>query len=434
MNNYFGEKWNKKILLKLIIILIVVLLLVVVSLFIYLNNGFNFFADTLPKNIDSAPYSIQTGRQALPKDYLISIDSTHSKQVLGVLLDQNTVVRYGENDDADQIPSFVDKAGAVWFRTEEIIDANSYDTYFIDRDETREEELFEAETEHLLPSLENDVSLPGNPGGEKFWSLGTSDNLNPTTSYSNDGPGNGLALNINIEDSTEPNRSLTFISDWLDFEENRTNIFSGWIKFDINLPDENANGTTELIRDRVRILYQVQEKEGQEESWQTIPKEIFSLNNSVSTNWEPIFSDNSNPKFSSDKSFRQMRIKMEIFDINGSISFSNFAFIKNQDIYQNHYIGQPAYSAHYYKDVIPQPQKIENQQNGKFELNDAENLFLVDNYQEYYQDHYDQDQLIVTKYLEDSWQNKMNQKLTVVNLSEAVNNKGIVVGDLENEI
>jgi len=448
-----------------IIIISLAAVLVISAMLIVLNR--NYFADVITENCDTShPYYVETGNNNIPVGFLMSISASQNTKWLGEKPDSG----YSVCSASSRIPTHVDEAGRIWFKTPEEIPANTKATFYIEQDkELINNELF---TDDELKNYSFNT-VPDQELNKDGWQIKQNNaNIQYTKEVvDEDNPGDGKTLKINItDDNNQANRvldigknpDLELSSDWLPIEQRHTNVVSGWIKTEDLEIDSNENGSSKNGNHRILVSLELRHKyetprdtngDGVAEEYLYTRSDFYSIANPDNIDWDEMLStyvdyDSSsvvNNKSTDNKTIdfaeNDARIRVAISNIKGTVNLSNFNLIKNVPITEslkdassslvNSPVWAQSYFAHY-GEINNIPNKIVRIDGTAFKFADGYKYYNTNDFNNYYSEHTDGD-IIVDKPIID-YAKEMGYSAPVFRpISEySSEDQAVIIGDLGN--
>ncbi|MCX6810170.1 MAG: hypothetical protein NTY30_00305 [Candidatus Berkelbacteria bacterium] len=412
---------------KQIIVLISSLaaLIILVGAYFLLKNS-KFFADIEagPCGNDN-PYYLETGKQTVPADFLLSINPADSLKWLGYKPTVQNFVCYNNT----RVKSYVDSSGRIWFRSGTELPAHTKNVFYISKSAstTYVGDLF-ADTEIVNFPLKNNIieKVPNSADSLTSWELTKNNNVSVTTSFPDvSSPAGNDAVKFSLSGNTAEasNKSgapdVLLKSPWVSFDKDHTNVLSGWLKAEnITMPDLDSNLDTPNTNKRINVYYEIYHKFPTaigNFSEATVNSSIYEINTPTNADWDFTSTNTYTADFSSSVKnkltnnqlincdINKLRVVVQLTDFNGDVTLSNFSqfvnqgyklALRNEDVSTEQPEWAPDFWAHYGTYTI-EPHERTNFPGVSYSATADTKLYLTNNFSDYYKDHYDGDKLIV---------------------------------------
>jgi len=435
---------NKRKTLTLVLTLAFVVVLA--GVFYFLNSKFHFFADVVafPECDTAHPYVLKTGKQAymngttqvenpgapgLPANYLVRITGQDAKAELGYYPSSNNVVCWKKNNVFGQVPSYVDPSGEILFQVQDDIPQDTEVEYYISKtaDATKRLDLVAAkdiETHPFANEKAFDGAKTGTFWGKVLW--GATADFVLTSDKSPGGTDTLLLKNINKQSDQKWSTALNSTAFQYDPAINQDLkgtyfLITGWSKFANIKVSQDANAVPLDNKFGARTMSDIY-RNGE---WKGARR--LAVDSDVNSDWERYFEP---VILGSDKiSFAANSHTANISA--GEIYYSSFQTIKNikapRDIanWSNN-------SLAYFKKPFINPHASVSFPGTAFQVDSATKLYMTNGSADYYKDHFDGTDLVVTAQMQKTLADKYSVNISRAEIKDFKGDKSIIIGDLSN--
>jgi hypothetical protein len=443
------------------------------SALVILNR--NYFADVLVGDCDTThPYTIETGKNSVPGDFLLSIPSSESIKWLG----EKPTSSYSVcSASRGRLPANVDSSGRIWFKLGADVPAFSKDVVYIEKDKQLIANPLFPDTQ--LASYPFDT-VPGTSDSADGWKMTIN---NPTVKFdqsiiSDPNPGDTSTLKLSVTDpgtrltATTPNAvvppDIELLSPELDVQPDMTNVLDGWLKTEnLQIPGLNGNQTSLDGSPAISIGYQIAHtipdalpdtfppsiRNNIQGKVSTTDTDVYTVNNGDNIDWDEALStytDFDNSSIVNDKSTgyadvhcitNKARIRITISNVSGDIYLGNFKVIKDVPVVQS--LKDPvassttnwaqSYFAHY-GEISNNPQQRVILPGSSFTYSADTSFYYTNDFANYYADHTDGNQIVIGSPLNNvgAISAAYSGAIPFKPISEYATGKSIIIGDMAN--